>query len=56
MSVPPDHPALPRLPAALLHRLLPGPERDEVFADLAAEYRLRVAERGEAPARRGLWR
>ena len=53
---PPDRTGLPRVPAALLRGLLPRAERDEVFADLAAEYRLRVAERGEAAARRWLWR
>ena len=49
-------PPLPRLPAALLHTLLPRAERDEVLEDLAAEYREHASNEGEAAARRWLWR
>ena len=47
--------SLPRLPALLLRALLPRAERDEVLADVAAEYAAR-AEAGAASARRWLWR
>jgi predicted permease len=56
MAASPRHDQLPRLPAALLHALLPRAERDEVVADIAAEYRARAAESGPSPARRWLWR
>ena len=46
---------LPRLPLALLRVLLPGAERDEVFADIAAEYREYAAVHGLPDARRWLW-
>lgn len=49
-------PPLPRLPAALLRRLLPHAERAEVLADLADEYRDRRADRGRLAARLWLWR
>lgn len=47
---------LPRLPAALLRLLLPRAERDELMADIAAEYAARRGTSGEAVARRWLWR
>ena len=47
---------IPRVPLALLRWLLPRPERDEVIADLSAEYEELVAVRGHAAARRWLWR
>ena len=43
-------------PAALLRALLPRPERDELVADIALEYRERLFDEGAAPARRWLWR
>ena len=46
----------PALPLALLRRLLPRPERDEILADLRAEYAERAEVLGEGPARRWLWR
>ena len=51
-----DDPALPPLPLALLRRLLPRAERDEVLADVQAEYVEIAAKRGLAAARRWLWR
>ena len=51
----PDH-TIPRLPARLLRALLPRAERDEVLADLAAEYAQIAAQRGVGTARRWLWR
>ncbi len=50
-----DH-LLPRLPMALLCALLPRAERDEVLADVRAEYVAIAAEHGLAAARRWLWR
>jgi predicted permease len=47
---------LPPLPAAVLRRLLPRAERDELLADVAGEYAARVAAGGDAHARRWLWR
>jgi predicted permease len=47
---------LPRLPAALLRRLLPYAEREEVMRELAAEYRTRVESEGDRAAREWLWR
>jgi predicted permease len=41
---------------ALLRALLPRAERDEVLADLSAEYARHSAARGPAAARRWLWR
>jgi putative ABC transport system permease protein len=46
---------LPRVVAAVFRNLTPGAERDEVLADLAAEYRQRLAARGALPARRWVW-
>jgi predicted permease len=51
-----DEPALPRVPMALLRLLLPRAERDEVLADLRAEYVELAAEHGLDAARRWLWR
>jgi predicted permease len=51
-----DEPALPRAPLALLRALLPRAERDEVLADLRAEYVEIAASHGLAAARRWLWR
>jgi predicted permease len=48
--------ALPRLPLAILRALLPRAERDEVLADLAAEYAQHAAAAGQPEARRWLWR
>src|SRR4051794_19593196 len=58
MTAPLDPPRddLPRLPAAVLHALLPRAERDEVIADIAMEYRARVADDGAPSARQWLWR
>ncbi|HEU4642480.1 MAG TPA: ABC transporter permease, partial [Gemmatimonadaceae bacterium] len=57
MHPPEKHPPpLPRLPATLLRRLLPRAERDEVLADLRAEYAEHAAASGVAAARRWLWR
>ncbi|HEX5439222.1 MAG TPA: ADOP family duplicated permease [Gemmatimonadaceae bacterium] len=57
---PPDHDEphrwLPALPLALLRLLLPRPERDEVIADLAAEFAQHAAAGGRAAARRWVWR
>jgi predicted permease len=47
---------LPRLPVALLRRLLPRAERDEVLADIRVEYVEIAATEGLAGARRWLWR
>ncbi|MDB4874507.1 MAG: permease [Gemmatimonadetes bacterium] len=43
---------LPRLPIALLRAFLPRAERDEVLADVAAEYEHRAADVGALRARR----
>lgn len=51
----PEH-SLPRLPRALLSALLPPAEREEVLADLAAEFDQRVARDGHGGAGRWLWR
>ena len=48
--------AVPRLPLALLGFLLPNAERDEVLADLTAEFETKRAVLGDAAARRWLWR
>lgn len=53
---PPSHAPLPRLPLALLRALLPRAERDEVLADLSAEYVEHAAAGGQAEAGRWLWR
>jgi len=47
---------LPRLPVALLRRLLPRAERDEVLADIRVEYVEIAAAEGLATAKRWLWR
>ena len=47
---------LPRLPLALLRRLLPRAERDEVLADIRVEYAEIAAEHGLDVARRWVWR
>jgi putative ABC transport system permease protein len=46
---------LPGVVAAVFRRLIPVAERDEVLADLAAEYRQRVGIRGPLAARRWAW-
>ena len=45
----------PRLPFALLRVLLPRAERDELLADIRAEFATRGAADGDASARRWLW-
>jgi len=45
----------PQLPLAVLRFLLPRAERDELMADVVAEYSDVQAERGDAAARRWLW-
>jgi putative ABC transport system permease protein len=52
-----EHPVIPapRLPFALLRVLLPRAERDEVLADVRAEFADRVIANGDASARRWLW-
>ncbi len=45
----------PPLPLAVLRFLLPRAERDELMADVVAEYSDVQAERGDAAARRWLW-
>ena len=52
----PRAPSLPRLPERLLRAILPPAERDEVLADLAAEYSARAEADGAAAARGWLWR
>ena len=47
---------LPRLAAALFRGLLPLAERDEVIADLNAEYAQRATTFGRASARSWMWR
>ena len=47
---------LPLIPLALLRALLPRAERDEVIADLAAEYAQMEVAAGTASARRWFWR
>jgi putative ABC transport system permease protein len=46
----------PRLSLALIGRMLPLAERDEVLGDLEAEHARRRAADGPGPARRWLWR
>jgi putative ABC transport system permease protein len=46
---------LPRVPFALLRVLLPRAERDELLADVEAEFAERRATNGDVPARRWLW-
>src|SRR5689334_7736072 len=48
-------PAPPRLPRAIVSALLPIAERDEVTADLAAEFTYRAENFGTAHARRWYW-
>jgi putative ABC transport system permease protein len=48
--------SLPRIPLAVLRALLPRAERDEIIADLAAEYSRHAADRGVPSARRWFWR
>ena len=50
-----SHRSLPRLPTALLRALLPRAERDELLADLTAEYEQHATAIGSASARRWLW-
>jgi putative ABC transport system permease protein len=52
----PDRSGLPRVAAAILRRLLPYAERDEVLAELAAEHGERVASSGRTAARGWVWR
>ena len=47
---------LPHLPMVLLRRLLPRAERDEVLADIRAEYAEIAAAHGLEEARRWLWK
>jgi len=47
---------LPGFPAFLLRRLLPRAEREEILADLEAEFADRCARDGHAAARRWVWR
>ena len=47
---------LPRFPLALLRRLLPRAERDEVLADMRAEFMEIAAADGLPAAKRWLWR
>src|SRR6476469_2947312 len=51
-----SHAPLPRLPVALLRRLLPRAERDELLVDVRMEYEAIAAAEGIATARRWLWR
>src|SRR5690349_16709548 len=55
LTRPPDSPAWPRLPAAILRGALPAAERDEILADLDREF---VRLHGDDPraARRWIWR
>jgi putative ABC transport system permease protein len=48
-------PRTPRIPFALLRVLLPRAERDELLADVRAEFAARGAANGDASARRWLW-
>lgn len=48
--------AIPRLPFALLRAFLPRTERDEILADLIAEFHERRRVVGEESARRWIWR
>src|SRR5690348_8885738 len=47
---------LPRTPAALLRLLLPRAARNEILADLAAEFERHAATGGQRAARRWIWR
>ncbi|MEX2271871.1 MAG: ADOP family duplicated permease [Vicinamibacterales bacterium] len=47
---------LPRLVMAAFRALIPAAERDEVIADLQAEFRLRASADGPRAARRWAWR
>src|SRR5690349_6742726 len=47
---------LPRLPRAVLRTLLPRDERDEILADIDAEFAARARANDAASARRWLWR
>lgn len=49
-------PQVPRLPLALLRAWLPYAERDEVIAELSAEFAVRVSREGPRAARAWLWR
>src|SRR5690349_5879113 len=52
----PDDLPLPRVPFSILRRLLPRAERDEVLADLRAEF-VEIAAADGLPAAKGwLWR
>ena len=51
-----DGRGLPRLPAALLRTLLPRAEREEVLADISAEYAQIAARSGLGVAKGWLWR
>ena len=51
----PPAPLPPRIPSALLRALLPVNERDEVLAELGAEYVERAMTRGPRAARRWMW-
>ena len=48
-------PRPPRIPSALLRALLPANERDEVLAELGAEYVERASTQGSGAARRWMW-
>ena len=50
-----DRRLLPRLPAALLRAVLPRAERDEVLADVAAEFAAIAAREGRVAASGWLW-
>lgn len=52
----PSHNPLPRLPSALLRALIPTAEREEVLADLEAEFHDRIARAGARRARAWCWR
>src|SRR3954462_5189227 len=48
--------SIPRLPRVLLRAVLPRAERDEILADVDAEFVSRAAVSGYAHARRWVWR
>jgi predicted permease len=52
----PTNPVTPRIPIALLRRLLPHAEQDEVIDDLEHEFQQRAARDGAGSARRWVWR
>src|SRR5687768_869061 len=60
MPSPPTHrsqrPALPVIPVAVLRASLPREAREELLADIAAEFAERAASTGPTAARRWLWR